>query len=1279
MQKVEDAASLEDLLRLQEQFQARSEAPAAKVTFVGGARRQAEGASKGDIPVSDAAQAHRDTSTGEVEKQEHEAAEKSVLVGDVMERVVGTTQPPSVPTHPPAGGGFPLAKHRRQSRFALSRKAKQNADAPTEAAASQGEATVNAANTAVSGAETDIDAENRAALQNMSPLEVEAARKEIEDRLGPEKVAFLRKRAAQRAQQAAQNTKPHQDLPMATRGVTPNLKATASQGTWTPPVQDPAEVPQTTGAEAEVERKPVSRIRFSLSGEPVGWKSAEEEEAAPTSVVERDLLRQDEGTLSEGYTVHEMCQLARSSLPAQRAFACRHLAALLERARPLMADAYAALFGNKRIPKVLHVPGCDQVLSLVWEDVWEHALKDCQVAVVLRVALDDNIQSVITAAAEALTQLVGLEDLGPALSCPTPSGPAMVPLRYLERPHVLSAWSALPVDIPKPPEMPSMPQNAAEEELDQQLDERQLAAKDPLAGLLQMQVLARISYLLQAGVGMAATDSLLKILQATALGGNDMVGAMCNSPGLVKALLAILDDPPPGGSGQSPGHALHPVRPQVLALLRMLCQAGADVARCLLGQGLKAQVTRFVLGSRTATAPAASPALSMQIEALRIWRICTCFGLTVMSLDDAYPVLWPQLGTPDWVSLSDSGLDAPSTYLHLMATAETLMTVAELLLHAGRAPDQAHVSPQCAAAVLQEAAAWLRYQLLQELFKFADSVSGNDSGYPTIQAALLALAAVLGIVRACTLLPSMVGSQSDASFEAAAMRVYDISEHMEHLGNCLLDSEPPNLALGRAGVAVAMCEVFIGCIRTRDVSSFVATNAVEQLTAILSLQRITPELVTMQPSATGAFQVQQAFLNLALIGIEHVLHGPGGFPDALSWAKVVDAALRVPVLAPPGGEDLALRAMSCALHGMCRWCIRADDLLDENSKGASSFAVAAGMLGAWWQEGDSDVRTNPLPKLPWGSEVRDELLPAYTAHWLGLIPEGRPPSATARGPRAPGGPPTADMAPPPKQSLIRQTVGSRLPTPRDWMFGIEPVPAEVRPIAGLDTIAEEGESVCTPQAERPGRARVTGLGLFFLLALEAYRALPCMTELPLGLKLRGVMDLVFSPATPSSNNGEGDASEALWLDPLIRWTTAALLDIYACKMPTDRLVDSITEADAARWAAHFAAVSYGDALFASALALLLHPNMPGPVQATVLEVLAEEGALHLLPTLHRAPGSAAAYYGPERPKEVTGLLGKLLEEGSLQKAKLSNSMVYDLAEYADILSSISRRAACRAL
>ena len=66
------------------------------------------------------------------------------------------------------------------------------------------------------------------------------------------------------------------------------------------------------------------------------------------------------------------------------------------------------------------------------------------------------------------------------------------------------------------------------------------------------------------------------------------------------------------------------------------------------------------------------------------------------------------------------------------------------------------------------------------------------------------------------------------------------------------------------------------------------------------------------------------------------------------------------------------------------------------------------------------------------------------------------------------------------------------------MFGIEPVPAEVRPSVRLESISEEGEAVCTPQPVWPGRASIVGLGLFFLLALEAESPLPCMKELPIG-------------------------------------------------------------------------------------------------------------------------------------------------------------------------------------
>jgi len=53
------------------------------------------------------------------------------------------------------------------------------------------------------------------------------------------------------------------------------------------------------------------------------------------------------------------------------------------------------------------------------------------------------------------------------------------------------------------------------------------------------QVLARIGYLLRSGAAPAAAESLLAILSAAALGGTDTARAVCNAPGLVRALLTL--------------------------------------------------------------------------------------------------------------------------------------------------------------------------------------------------------------------------------------------------------------------------------------------------------------------------------------------------------------------------------------------------------------------------------------------------------------------------------------------------------------------------------------------------------------------------------------------------------------------------------------------------------------------------------------------------------------------------------------------------------------------
>lgn len=60
--------------------------------------------------------------------------------------------------------------------------------------------------------------------------------------------------------------------------------------------------------------------------------------------------------------------------------------------------------------------------------------------------------------------------------------------QYLERPHPLGFWTALPIELPVVSEGPPAPENAFGDGSEQPPDERETAAKDPLSGLLQMQV-----------------------------------------------------------------------------------------------------------------------------------------------------------------------------------------------------------------------------------------------------------------------------------------------------------------------------------------------------------------------------------------------------------------------------------------------------------------------------------------------------------------------------------------------------------------------------------------------------------------------------------------------------------------------------------------------------------------------------------------------------------------------------------------------------------------------
>lgn len=112
----------------------------------------------------------------------------------------------------------------------------------------------------------------------------------------------------------------------------------------------------------------------------------------------------------EGYTLEEACLLARSSLPQQRAAALRLLGCVLACSRPVAHSTPRPIILNHLLGGAAdqtRPAAAATAAALDWGDIWRHALHAADVALVVRLALDDANLAVVGAAAEALVALVG--------------------------------------------------------------------------------------------------------------------------------------------------------------------------------------------------------------------------------------------------------------------------------------------------------------------------------------------------------------------------------------------------------------------------------------------------------------------------------------------------------------------------------------------------------------------------------------------------------------------------------------------------------------------------------------------------------------------------------------------------------------------------------------------------------------------------------------------------------------------------------------------------------
>lgn len=195
-----------------------------------------------------------------------------------------------------------------------------------------------------------IHAENVQKVVGMSVADRQEALLEIESRLSPAALEFLKKRSSVRQQHQPQPQPlpppqqqqqrpfrtPSASTPAGHASASSTLKPSASgrtQATMTPQQQQQAD-----SCEALV-----ARLRFGLDGEPVGLCGENEPSTSGAQVLLRDPLSRDMGAVADGYTLRELQVMARSSHAPQRAAALHMLAGVLRRARPSVCGVTAEL------------------------------------------------------------------------------------------------------------------------------------------------------------------------------------------------------------------------------------------------------------------------------------------------------------------------------------------------------------------------------------------------------------------------------------------------------------------------------------------------------------------------------------------------------------------------------------------------------------------------------------------------------------------------------------------------------------------------------------------------------------------------------------------------------------------------------------------------------------------------------------------------------------------------------------------------------------------------
>ncbi|XP_042491109.1 transcriptional elongation regulator MINIYO [Macadamia integrifolia] len=559
--------------------------------------------------------------------------------------------------------------------------------------------------------ESQIDAENRARLQQMSAAEIAEAQTEIMEKMKPGLVGLLKKRGQNKLQKQKTMTS---DLDSSSQLGTPkheNLLDKAPKGASHSEVGEKFHIAKETAAKDKHEGhknsgglqmlniqnslwsawservESVRTLRFSLDGTVLendfiqGTKTGDipnRGQLSVDNVTERDFLRTEGDPGALGYTVKEAIAMTRSMVPAQRAIALQLLGTVLDKALCNLQESQV---------------GCNmsRVNNIEKNVDWKAALAfalgpEPELVLSLRMALDDNHTSVVLACAKVIQCALSCDmneiffDISEKMTtferaiCTAPifrSKPG-IDVGFLR--GGFWKYSTKPSNI-----LPSDDDIMDDENEEQHTiqDDIVVAGQDFAAGLVRMGVLPRIRYLLETDPSASLEECLISILVGLARHSSTCVKAIMKCERLVQLIVDRFS--------KKDRMEIHTSKIKFVTLLKVLAQSDKKICIRFIERGIFLdaiwQLYRpaFSLDHWIKSGKEYCKLTSaLMVEQLRFWRVCIQYGCCVSYFADFFQALCLWLSPPTFDKLiemnvlSEFASISEEAYLVLGALAKTL-------------------------------------------------------------------------------------------------------------------------------------------------------------------------------------------------------------------------------------------------------------------------------------------------------------------------------------------------------------------------------------------------------------------------------------------------------------------------------------------------------------------------------------------------------------------------------------------------------------------------------